>query len=90
MIQALIVEVTLDQTDEFGIELGFQDPILFNRSVANVPGFNFNSTNIGLGNNTTATNSSLVGTQGLSNFSLGRQNTDLGFGGLCSLLSLML
>ncbi len=81
VIQALIVEVTLDQTDEFGIELGFQDPLLLKRSVASVPGLNFNTTNIGLGNNTTTTNNGLVGTQGISNFSLGRQNTDLGFGG---------
>ena len=32
MIQALLVEVELDDTDEFGIELGFQDPLLFARS----------------------------------------------------------
>ena len=33
VIQALIVEVELDNTDEFGIELGFQDPLLFSRSL---------------------------------------------------------
>ncbi len=33
IIQALIVEVQLDNTDEFGIELGFQDPTLFSRSI---------------------------------------------------------
>lgn len=32
MIQALLVEVELDDTDEFGVELGFQDPLLFARS----------------------------------------------------------
>ncbi len=32
IIQALIVEVELDNTDEFGIELGFQSPVLFDRS----------------------------------------------------------
>ena len=32
VIQALLVEVELDNTDEFGIELGFQDDILFDRS----------------------------------------------------------
>ncbi|MCA8999464.1 MAG: hypothetical protein KDA80_20890, partial [Planctomycetaceae bacterium] len=32
-IQALIVEVELDNTDEFGVELGFQDPVLFDRSI---------------------------------------------------------
>lgn len=33
MIQAMIVEVTLEDTDEFGVELGFQDSLLFDRSV---------------------------------------------------------
>ncbi|WP_437203272.1 secretin N-terminal domain-containing protein [Planctomicrobium sp. SH664] len=32
VIQAMIVEVELDNTDEFGVELGVQDPILFARS----------------------------------------------------------
>jgi general secretion pathway protein D len=31
VIQALIVEVQLDNTDEFGVELGFQEPLLFDR-----------------------------------------------------------
>lgn len=80
VIQALLVEVTLDATDEFGIELGFQDPLLLARSATTTtPGINFNNTTIGLG--TTATSPGTVGTQGLSNFSLGRQNAGLGFGG---------
>ncbi len=117
-IQALMVEVQLDNTDEFGVELGFQDPLLLSRSVfsdlqtitqtsttaggnqttnqtiisANGnPGFNFNNTSVGLGNNlsglipgqtnTLNTSPRTVATQGISNFSLGRQNNDLGFGG---------
>lgn len=79
-IQALLVEVTLTNNDEYGVELGVQDSILFNRSVANVPGFLFN--NQQLGNNTAAQNPGRVGGQGLSNFSLNRTNPDLGFGGL--------
>lgn len=108
VISSLIVEVTLDDTDEFGIELGFQDSILFDRSVLDaaslvtieetttlptgtqtttqrilsqtgVPGFQFN--NQPLGNNI-GVNSGQVGTQGLSNFALGRVNDSLGFGGL--------
>lgn len=106
MIQALLVEVELTDTDEFGVELGFQDSLLFDRSVLDapltitetttlptgvqttsqriisqtaVPGFLFN--NQQLGNNISA-NPSSVGTQGLSNFALGRTNGDLGFGGL--------
>ena len=33
MIQVLIAEVTLDNLDEFGIELGLQDSVLFDRSL---------------------------------------------------------
>ena len=110
IIQALLVEVQLNNTDEFGIELGFQDPLLFSRSIvedaadlitvpetrtqlngetietthiisqSNTPGFNFNNTAAPLGNNT-AVNTGAVGSQGISSFSLGRQNGDLGFGG---------
>lgn len=94
VIQALLVEVTLDATDEFGIELGFQDPLLLNRSlntstaggqtsITAGPGLNFNNTQLPLGGNylTEGTLPGTLATQGLSNFSLGRSNTDLGFGG---------
>lgn len=111
IIQALLVEVQLDNTDEFGVELGFQDPTLFGRSLVDnlvtiteqgldpntgfttnqqtvisangAPGFNFNNTTQGLGNNVFGpnTNPTSVASQGISNFSLGRQNSDLGFGG---------
>lgn len=106
-IQALLVEVTLDNNDEFGVELGFQDSILFDRSTitelltipqtntspngvqttstqvlsqGGTPGFPFN--NLPLGNNTSVPNQGRVGSQGLSNFSLGRTNSELGYGGL--------
>lgn len=111
VIQALLVEVELQNTDEFGIELGFQDPTLFKRSpVSNLqqfstvtsqtqtstvsqnkllsldgtPGFNFNNPSLPLGNNVSpdASNPATVAAQGLTNFSLGRVNSDLGFGGL--------
>lgn len=105
IIQAMLVEVDLDNTDEFGIELGLQDTTLFDRSVTQIqqtitqvtqaangqqiqnqqivsqtgdPGFNFN--NQPLGNNTAASRNS-IGTQGINNFSLGRTNADLGYGG---------
>jgi general secretion pathway protein D len=95
VIQALIVEVTLDATDEFGIELGVQDPFLLTRSLAatttggvttlattGTPGLNFNNTTAPLGNNVgPGSNPGKVAAQGINNFSLGRQNTDLGFGG---------
>ena len=111
IIQALLVEVELTNTDEFGIELGFQDPLQFNRSTkdapitisqslvnptngavvgttqqvisqSGTPGFNFNNPSIPLGNNVGTPNPGLVAAQGLSNFSLGRVNSELGFGGL--------
>jgi type II secretory pathway component GspD/PulD (secretin) len=80
LIQVLIAAVQLTDTDEFGIELGLQDSILFDRSVAGVPGFLFN--NSPLGNNTDAAGSNIVGTQGLTNLGLGRTNSELGYGGL--------
>ncbi|MGC1272543.1 MAG: secretin N-terminal domain-containing protein [Planctomycetaceae bacterium] len=107
IIQAMLVEVVLDNTDEFGIELGLQDSTLFDRSLTTIdqllettttspngvqttsqqiisqsgtPGFDFNNTQGPLGNNT-AVGPGSVGTQGVSNFSLGRANADLGYGG---------
>ena len=92
MIQVLIAELSLGDTDEFGVELGLQDSILFDRSVAgtgtlagtNIPGFLFNTTDP-LGNSNSAAalaQSDRIGTQGITNFSLGRGNAELGFGGL--------
>ena len=77
-IQVLIGEVDISNTDEIGFELGLQDSLLFDRSVAGNPGFNFN--NNPLGNDVTASPQN-VGTQGLSNFSMGRANSELGYGG---------
>ncbi len=92
MIQVLIAELSLGGTDEFGVELGLQDSILFDRSVAgtgtlagtNIPGFLFNTTDpLGNSNSPAAlAQSDRIGTQGITNFSLGRGNAELGFGGL--------
>ena len=38
MIQVLIAEVALDDFDEFGVELGLQDSVLFDRSLLSRPG----------------------------------------------------
>jgi type II secretory pathway component GspD/PulD (secretin) len=84
--------VTLNDTDEFGVEFGLQDSILFDRSVAGtgslagtaVPGFLFNN-GTSLGNSNAAEalqNASKVGAQGLGNLGVGRTNSELGFGGL--------
>jgi len=86
MIQVILAEVELDNLREFGVELGLQDSLLFDRSVlSNVvsPGFNFN--NQQLGNSSSATSMAgkgKVGGQALSHFSLGRTSGDTEYGGL--------
>ncbi len=91
VIQVLIADVTLRSTDEFGVELGLQDAILFDRSTATgtglaqslVPGFNFNNQPLGNSGSASAlASANNVGGQSLTNFAVGRSNGDLGFGGL--------
>ena len=114
VIQVLIAEVALNNADEFGVELGLQDSVLFDRSLlgdllttsvteqqstadgivtttqdliqaaTNIPGFAFNSTGpLGNSGSSSAIDSAAtVAAQGISNFSLGRANEQLGFGGL--------
>ena len=114
VVQVLIAEVMLNNTDEFGVELGLQDSVLFDRSLlgelittvnseqvstpagvvtttqeiiqsaTNIPGFDFNNTQP-LGNSGSDRSQSTrdtVGSQGITNFSIGRSNSELGFGGL--------
>ena len=94
MVQVLIAEVTLGSADEFGIELGLQDPKLFSRSTVVSPsgtsstlnpGFDFNDPANSIGNSASADSLATAGTvatQMLSNFATGRVNGDTGFGGL--------
>lgn len=113
MIQVVIAEVELDNLDEFGVELGIQDSVLFDRSLLsdletitttlrepsaggattltqqtvvaanNTPGFDFNNNPLGnAGSDRAFGNSGRVGAQGLSNFALGRVNSDLQYGGM--------
>jgi len=80
VIQVLLVEVTLEDTDEFGIELGVQEPILFDRGGTNLtPGFNFNTATLP---NSAASGRNIVAGQALSNFMVGRASDAAGFGGL--------
>ena len=82
IIQAMLVEVVLEDNDEFGIELGLQDSLLFSRGLggaAGMPGFDFNSN--GLPNTNTMSQGNLAG-QALSTFGLGRTSAAAGFGGL--------
>ncbi len=113
MIQIIIAEVQLDNLHEFGVELGLQDSLLFDRSLlgdllttttttsvstpggvttttqdtivgaTNTPGYDFNNKPLGNSGSTQAlAGRNNVGGQGLSNFSLGRVNGDLDYGGL--------
>jgi type II secretory pathway component GspD/PulD (secretin) len=87
MIQVLIAEVTLDDLNEFGVELGLQDSLLFDRGIGagatNAVGFPFNNQPLGNVNDATSlATRNAVGTQGLSHFTLGRSNSTLGYGGL--------
>jgi type II secretion system protein D len=89
LINVLIAQIAMDTTEQLGIELGLQDSLLFDRSaiIENilVPGFNFNATNLNLGNSareeSLRTREKAAG-QALSNFAVGRQDSELGYGGL--------
>jgi len=86
MIQVLMAEVDLTNNDEFGVELGLQDSILFNRGIPSSgdlnPGYLFNGDSLGNENSTSAlANPGRVGGQSLTNFGLGRTNS-AGYGGL--------
>ena len=81
-IQVLIAEVKLSDVEQFGIELGIQDSLLFDRGVGTI-GFPFNQP--GIGNSTSAASlatRNAAASQGLSNLGLGRTDATLGYGGL--------
>jgi type II secretion system protein D len=88
IIQVLLAEVSLNDLNEFGIELGLQDSLLFDRGVAGTAGlgrvgFPFNQATLG-NDNTPASLATRenVAAQALSNLSVGRTNATAGFGGL--------
>jgi general secretion pathway protein D len=92
VIQVLIASVQLSNDQEFGVEAGLQNPILFARgglatptttsgtTNAASPGFNFNTTAIPLGNST-LTSPGAVGFQSLQNLGVGLQSPTQGVGG---------
>lgn len=90
VIQCVLAEVTLDDTNQFGIEWGLQDALMFDRGIppnntALQPGFDFNNANPSLPNQNSPQSlatAPAVATQALSNFVLGRTDSTLGFGGL--------
>ncbi|AMV30943.1 Type II secretion system protein D precursor [Pirellula sp. SH-Sr6A] len=83
-VEMLVAEVTLDDNFEMGNEFGIQDSLIFDRGSASggtlgTPGFN---TGTPLNNTVTRGRPQNVAGQGLTNFSLGRTNSQLGYGGL--------
>ncbi|HLW67377.1 MAG TPA: secretin N-terminal domain-containing protein, partial [Gemmataceae bacterium] len=89
VIEVLIGEVDLTNNDEFGIQIGGQSPVLFDRSVFPAgpvnnavasPGFGFNTTTA-LPTNTAAI-PNLVGFQGIGNLGVGTASQQLNVGGL--------
>lgn len=90
VIQVLIAEVALNDDEEFGLEVGTQSSVLYDRSLlVRNSGAAENSLNPGYNFNTTSplqspagSPASEVGLQGLTNFALNRANNALGYGGL--------
>ncbi len=78
-VDVLIAEVSLTNNEEFGVELGLQSNVLFQRAGSGAAGYNFNSTAVLP--NTTNTTPGLVGFQGLGNLGVNRAGTS-GVGGL--------
>ena len=85
-VKVLMAEVNLGSVEEFGIELGIQDSLLFDRSTTTGPGGGITGTGFDFNSAATANvNSVFPGTlaaQALSNLNVGRTNAALGYGGL--------
>lgn len=93
-IQVLIAAVQLDNSDEFGVEVGLQSPVVFERSLFNPqpvnnanangtpaignPGFNWNNVSTINQSNYTNVSPGMVGLQGLTNYNTGRNNNGVG------------
>lgn len=76
IIQALLVEVELDNTDEFGIELGFQSPVLFQRS--NISNLQTLQTTSVQNPTTTVANNVLLSSTASPGFQFGDPSSGLG------------
>jgi type II secretion system protein D len=90
VIRVLIGEVTLSDTNEYGLELGIQDSLLFNRSSFSAdgtatPGWSFNKPGASLGNNIdngALASAGNLGSQMLTNFATGSVGAETGFSGM--------
>ena len=87
-VKVMIAEVDLDSVEEFGVDVGIQDSLLFDRGtvfdlmseeISAGNGFDFNGQNTS--NQKASLRETLAG-QALSNLGTGRINSELGYGGL--------
>jgi type II secretion system protein D len=76
IIQALLVEVELDNTDEFGIEMGFQSPVLFDRST--IGNLTLLPTITSQNPESTVSNNVLLSSQATPGFQFGDPSSGLG------------
>lgn len=83
VIQVMLAEVTLNDDDQFGVEWGLQDSLLFDRGIAGGPRYNWLGATPGNDNSAAslATRAALAG-QAISDLSLNRFDETLGFGGM--------
>ena len=90
-VKILIAEVDLNRIEQFGIQVGVQDSLLFDRGTSVNPnpngivtgvGFPFNGNPPAVFPNRNATNRETLAGQALSNLGLGAINSELGYGGL--------
>jgi general secretion pathway protein D len=87
-VKCLIAEVDLGQTEEFGIDIGIQDSLIFDRgtsigadgSIGGI-GFPFNTSPLPVANLIGAFPETMAG-QAVSNLATGTVNSKLGYGGL--------
>lgn len=86
-VKVLIAEVDLNRLEEFGIDIGIQDSLLFDRGTSVNPGgqitggigFPFNNSQVA---NQNATFPGTLAGQALASLGTGRINPELGYGGL--------
>ncbi len=83
MIQVLIASVELGNIDEFGVELGLQDSVLFDRSLLSDLVTTTNSTTVfdSAGNSTSVQNQVIQGATNTPGFNFGNPNNGLGNSG---------
>jgi type II secretion system protein D len=79
LVQVLIAEVRLNDTDQFGVELGLQDSVLFDRSLlSDVQQITTTTTNQVSGTAVTVEQQQIINANGQPGFNFNNPNTPLG------------